>query len=112
MLNTGDKIWLSGGYDMEPAWLRGGDGYSAMVVGFDVSWEYVVARFESKIKFEGIENDWAILFFTFKDAVWDDKNTIRVALCKIIPPADKEISEEWLIKNTVLMEAYATYSKI
>jgi hypothetical protein len=34
MLSIGDRVWLWGGYDNEPLWLQGVDGYSGRVDGF------------------------------------------------------------------------------
>jgi len=75
MLNIGDRIWLSSGYDVQPSWLEGGDRYSATVLDFKefAFSTLAVAKLNQKIKSDQLESDIILMQLRHKNAVWEDK---------------------------------------
>ena len=112
MLNIGDTIWLSGGYDMEPKWLHGGDGYSATIKGFIESnyGMFAIAQLSKQIESKGLDSDIILMSLRYKDAVWADEERVHIYLCKEIPT--EPLSNAWVSLNAVHVESHATYNKI
>ena len=51
----GDRVVVAGGYDYEPAWLRGGAGYSGTIV--EVDGEIAVVELDEEITLDGSWQD-------------------------------------------------------
>ena len=112
MIKVGDQIWLSGGYDMEPPWLEGGDGYFATVLGFKEfeHGRFVIAKLDQKIKSSKLESDIILMQLRYRNAIWDDKGFVHVFLCGEIP-LDEFVAKEWFSSNTFWLESHASYEK-
>jgi hypothetical protein len=52
---VGDRVVVTGGYDYEPAWLRGGDGYIGTIVELDGS--VAVVEVDEEITLDGSWED-------------------------------------------------------
>ena len=52
---VGDRVVVAGGYDNEPAWLRGGDGYSGTLVELDGA--VAVVELDEEITLDGSWQD-------------------------------------------------------
>ena len=113
MLKIGDRIWFSGGYDMEPQWLEGKDGYSGIVFGFKEfdHGRFVIAKLDQKIKSSKLESDIILMQLRYKNAVWNDTEHVHIFLCGEIPSVEF-LSKEWFSQNAVWMESHANYKKI
>ena len=51
----GDRVVVSGGYDYEPAWLRGGDGYAGKLV--ELAGSVAVVELDEEITLDGSWQD-------------------------------------------------------
>lgn len=112
MLEVGDQIWLSGGYDMEPAWLDGRNGYTATVIDFaefDLGM-LVIAKLDQKLKSNALESDIILMQLRYKNSVWDDKEHVHIFFTSETPSVEF-VSEEWLSNNAVWIESHANYKK-
>jgi len=73
MLNVGDRIWLSGGYDIEPTWLKVVVGYPATILGFfeyDFD-KFTIAQLDQKIKSNRLESNIILMELRYQNAVWE-----------------------------------------
>ena len=116
-MRKGDRLWLSGGYDMEPQWLRGRAGYYAKFLYYvDNGHERrsaegqlsALVEFDETIEFGGITGKFGLLDLRWKGQVWEEKGTVHVILLnQLIKSIEYKsgVSSHW-------MESHATYEVI
>ena len=89
-LRIGDRIQLSGGYDMEPEWLNGKKHYSgtvkAFIPGQNDSPAAVVDLDEPAI-FDEIKGIIVVLELRHVGSKWENSDTVHVELCDFEPEA-------------------------
>lgn len=87
-LNPGDRVWISGGYDMEPRWLGGGSGYAGVVSGF-ISGQNkksaMVVMLDAVIKVDGAEGRHLVLELRYVGAEWREGVTVHLELLRDPP---------------------------
>jgi hypothetical protein len=118
MIQPGDRIEIGGGYDMNPAWLKGRSiDYHAEVLRFldnsdkNRSGEgrlSAVVRFDEEIEFGGLQSRFGILDLRYVGQKWDDSGVVHVELIKDEPVETIERQK----KNSRWMESHASYKKI
>jgi len=117
-LKIGDRIIVSGGYDMEPAWLQGTAGHSAVVTGFfenhienrkgDAGISAAI-EFDNEIEYKGIKGKYGFLLGRYKDQTWDAENSgVHVQISSIPINSDADIQDE----TSVWAESHASYKQI
>lgn len=113
MLKIGDRIWLSGGYDMEPPWLEGGDGFQRLswVLKNSILVSWLSQDLIKKIKPNNLESDIILMQLRYKNALWDEKEHVHILLCGEILSTEF-VSKEWFSNNAVWVESHANYKKI
>jgi hypothetical protein len=118
MLQIGDKIKLSGGYDMDPPWLLGHpDGYTACVLRF-IDCEIkgrngderrsAVVLFDQELEFSGLRSRFGYLLLRYVGQKWSDsEHGVHVHLAK-----DEPIDRIDHSKGTSRwLESHASYTK-
>ena len=87
-LSIGDRVRLSGGYDMEPNWLQGNEHYLGTVVAFIPGQNVesaAVVRLDSPILVDGISGSVVVLELRYVSAHWLGENIVHVELCDFEP---------------------------
>jgi len=110
-LNVGDKIRLSGGYDMEPKWLAGKNFHSGTVTEFIPGQNQTpaaVVKLDAPITFDETTGDIVVLELRYEGAKWAEKEIVHVELCNFIPePASWKFR-----KQGKWVESHASYKKL
>jgi hypothetical protein len=110
MLTVGDRIWVWGGYDNEPSWLQGNDGYAGVVEGFVSPEGHRVAlvRLDSPISLQGTTTSIIALSLRYVGAQWEDEEVCDVTLCLNVPALPG-----WQQDRTSFLrvESHASYQK-
>ncbi|MEO9166968.1 MAG: hypothetical protein ABI230_01055 [Aestuariivirga sp.] len=87
-LKVGDRVWLSGGYDMDPKWLNSGVGYEGVVRSFipgQNAKPAVVVQLAKAITVEDAVGKYLVLELRYTGATWQEKQTVHLELCSEIP---------------------------
>lgn len=106
-----DKIWLSGGYDMEPEWLAGAEGYLATVVGY---WpgqnenDCLVVVLEEPLVSHGTEGRYLVLELRYKGSNWCESEIVHLELLPELP----EYAKWQHRKQGKWIESHASYKKL
>jgi hypothetical protein len=117
-LSVGDRVHLSGGYQMDPEWLSG----KHHVEGVVVKWipgqntePACVVHLNEAIRASGsipepktITGEYVVLELRYVGHTWSDEGTVHVELCDFLPPdvpwQDREVGA-WI-------ESHARYAKV
>ncbi|MFZ5841795.1 MAG: hypothetical protein ACOY3E_02755 [Pseudomonadota bacterium] len=84
MLKIGDRIHIGGGYDMEPAWLNGGSGYTGTVLEFlesESEKTTVLVELDAPLSFNQVTSSEVLLSLRYVGAKWTEQETCHVTLC-------------------------------
>jgi len=87
-LQTGDRVRLSGGYDMDPAWLSGKAHVDGTVAGFIPGQNVTpaaVIKLDAPITALGAAGDTLVLELRYVGADWAPTGTVHVELCDFMP---------------------------
>jgi hypothetical protein len=91
-LTVEDRIWLYGGYDMEPKWLGSEKGYFGRIICF-ISGQNdtpaAVAKLEKPITVDNLTGDVVVLELRYVDAEWKNQATVHIELCDFMPEPKK-----------------------
>lgn len=110
-LKVGDRVRLSGGYDMEPKWLAGQDYYLGTVEEFIPGQnqnQAAVVKLDNAITFDDMTGDIVVLELRYVGARWKQKETVHIELCDFMPEAASWKSR----KQGKWVESHASYAKI
>lgn len=108
---VGDRIQLSGGYDLDPQWLQGQQYHMATVTRFIPGQNdapAVVAHLDAPISIDEISGHFVVLELRYKGASWDRSNTVHIELCDFEPEA-KTWKER---RQGKWVESHAIYEKL
>src|SRR5690606_23341936 len=75
----GDRVRLSGGYDMEPRWLNGCHSYFGECIGFIPGANgqlAAVIRLDSSISFDSMTGSYVVLQLRYVGARWSKHETV------------------------------------
>jgi hypothetical protein len=110
-LQTGDRIRVGGGYDMDPAWPCGRESCCATVKAFIPGQNEspaVVVELDEAVTFEGVRGKYLVLELRYSGAEWKDTETVHVELCDFEPQA-----KAWRYRRQgKWVESHATYRKL
>lgn len=87
-LSVGDRVRLSGGYDMGPNWLQGKGHYLGTVLDFipgQNNRPAAVIELDHAIRVDGVSGRILVLELRYVGAQWSDKNIVHVELCDFYP---------------------------
>lgn len=110
-LAVGDRVELSGGYDMEPAWLCGQPSYQGIVCAFipgQNTQRAAVVKLDAVLTASGVTGDVVVLELRYAGATWEGTETVHVELCDFVPEAQtwqQRRQDEWV-------ESHATYKRV
>jgi len=112
MIEIGDNIYLSGGYDYEIKWLNGNDGYNAKMIDFIPGQNDETAmliQFESEIiTADNKKGQYTVLELRYQGAKWNNKEVVHIELCDFYP--EKKTKNER--KTGEWIESHATITKL
>ena len=96
MVEIGDKLLVTGGYDYDPKWLKGRDGCVGTVIRFlwegndrnkklvlDLGEDFHTCEFKGR---------YLILFLRYPGSNWEDKGVVHVVVGNSIPKDVQSIS--------------------
>ena len=109
-LKVGDKVRLSGGYDMEPKWLEGKNYYAGTVMEFIPGQNQTpaaVVKLDHSFTADDTTGDIVVLELRYEGATWNEKGTVHVELCNFEPEAVSWKSR----KQGKWVESHAAYVK-
>ena len=116
-LLVGDRIKLFGGYDMNPSWLFGREGYTAKVLLFfdnqidgreDDSSISVSIEFDEPLTLKGLTGKYGFIMGRWKDQKWENEGVVHVHITNNKITKASDITEE----NSRWVESHASYEKI
>lgn len=87
-LRTGDRVRLSGGYDMEPPWLSGVAAVEGTVASFipgQNKQPAAVIKLDVPLVAKGATGDTLVLELRYEGATWGAMETVHVELCDFTP---------------------------
>ena len=87
---VGDRVRISGGYDVEPVWLHGELFYTGTICSFipgQNSTPALVVELDHPIKVDAVTGRTVVLELRYEDAVWTEENVVHVELCDFVPEA-------------------------
>jgi hypothetical protein len=105
---TGRRIRLSGGYDMDPMWLADRDHYDGTVEGFIAGMGEIpelVVRLDEALSVAGMTGNIVVLDLRFAGHEWTRSETVGIELCDFVPE-DKPPRAR---RRGKTVETYATY---
>jgi hypothetical protein len=110
-LRAGDRVRLSGGYDMEPAWLSGEAHIEGTVDGFIPGQNAVpaaVITLDEPITALGAVGRTLVLELRYEGAGWAPTETVHVELCDFAPEPKR-----WQDRRQgKWVESHATYRRV
>ena len=116
-LQVGDRIKLFGGYDMNPLWLFGGEGYTAKVLSFfdnyingseNDSRMSISIEFDEPLTLKGLTGKYGFIMGRWEDQKWEDVGVVHVHITTNKISKASDITEE----NSRWVESHASYEKI
>jgi hypothetical protein len=116
-VNIGDRLRLSGGYDMNPQWLQGRNEYYARVVAFLENnkkrpslseRKSTLIEFDEPIEFEDLAGKFGLLDLRHVGQVWENTGSVQVFLLKEKINSIEERNQE----SSRWMESHATYEVV
>ena len=116
-LKVSDRIWLSGGYDMDPAWLKGGRGYAARVTGFfdneiagrtDEERMAAAIEFDEEIEHKGFAGCYGFILARWEGQRWETEGTVHLHIANVPITETSDIAKE----NNLWAESHASYKRI
>ena len=116
-LQVGDRIKVSGGYDMDPPWLKGGSGYYATIIGFfDTMIEKrkgderlsVSLEFEEEVEHKGFSGKYGFMLGRWEGQRWETTGTVHVHISNVPIHNASDITEE----NSIWAESHAQYKQV
>jgi len=110
-LVPGDRIRLSGGYDMEPEWLGGHDAVMGSLAAFIPGQNRepaALVQLDHPLEVQGITGERIVLELRYVGATWTDEGVVHVELCDFEPEA-----KTWSARRQgKWVESHATYTKL
>jgi hypothetical protein len=113
-LKVGDRIKLSGGYDMNPPWLKGGSGYLAGFFDNDIGKRKGDERLSASIEFEtemehqGFKGKYGFILGRWESQEWETSGTVHCHIATIPITKSQDITEN----NSVWAESHAHYEVV
>jgi hypothetical protein len=110
-LAAGERVHISGGYDLEPRWLHGEPFYTGTVCSFipgQNSAFAAVVELDHAIEVDATTGQILVLELRYADAGWTEQNVVHVELCDFVPevkPWQHRRQGKWV-------ESHATCSRI
>ena len=101
-LQEADRVFVSGGYDMDPKWLGGGDGFPGTIERFIPGQNQeraAVIRTDSPVSANGVTGDIIVMELRWVGATWHSGAVAHIELCDFEPeskPWQERRQGEWV----------------
>ena len=109
-ISPGDRLVLSGGYDMEPRWLCGELARIGTVVDFvpgQTEQSAVLVKLDTPIQVDGVRGEFLVLETRYVGQPWGEKGVVHLELCDFEPERRK-----WQDRRQgKWVESHATYER-
>ena len=90
-MNEGDRVFLSGGYDMEPLWLCGRRGHRGVIermIPGQNDQPAALVKLDEPIEVDGVTGRYLVMELRYVGAAWNVPSaTAHVELCDFVPEA-------------------------
>jgi hypothetical protein len=89
-LSPGQRVWITGGYDPEPAWLAGGKGHRGTIERFipGNAQPSLVVRTDEGVSANDTTGDTLVLQLRYTGASWTSGAVVHVELCDFEPASE------------------------
>ena len=88
-MKTGDRVFISGGYDMEPKWLCGRKGHSGTIEKFipgQNAQPAALVKLDEYIEVDGLKGFYLVMELRYVGATWEATlQTAHIELCDFVP---------------------------
>jgi hypothetical protein len=87
-LKVGDRVFVSGGYDMRPRWLGGREGFSGKIERFipgQNEGPAAVIRTDDPVSVNGVTGDTLVMELRWVGATWRSGAVAHIELCDFEP---------------------------
>jgi hypothetical protein len=109
-IRPGDRLVLSGGYDMAPRWLCGQSSHSGTVVDFvpgQNDQSAVLVKLDCPIEVEGVSGEFLVLETRHVGQSWGERGVVHIELCDLEPERKR-----WQDRRQgKWVESHATYER-
>ena len=110
-IRPGDRLLLSGGYDMSPRWLGGQHSHVGAVVDLipgQNELPAVLLKLDAPIAVDGIAGEFLVLEARYVGQSWMSKGTVHIELCDFEPERRR-----WQDRRQgKWVESHATYERL
>ena len=110
-LAIGDRVRLSGGYDMDPAWLGVSSAHEGEVVEFipgQNESDAAVVQLDARLSTPKASGSIVVLELRYEGHSWGREGTVHIELCDFMPEATR-----WQDRRQgVWVESHAQYERI
>ncbi len=89
MVSLNDRVFIFGGYDMDPLWLQSGIGYEGVVE--KMSPHGVLVRLDAPLTLKGVTGNHLYLSNRYADST--DFRHVHVVLCAEVPESKPDIQD-------------------
>ena len=103
MIKTGDRVYISGGYDYDVNWLNGNEGYQATAVKFipgQNDTDGLLVEFDEEIVTkDSHKGKYAVLELRHENTSWVSDQSVHIELCDFLPeekPWDERKKGVWV----------------
>jgi hypothetical protein len=109
-IRPGDRLALSGGYEMTPRWLCGKRSHGGTVVDLipgQNDQSAILLRLDAPIEVDGISGEFLVLETRYVGQTWSDTGTVHIELCDFEPERKR-----WQDRRQgKWVESHATYDR-
>jgi hypothetical protein len=87
-IRPGDRLLLSGGYEMAPRWLCGRPSHIGTVIDLvpgQSDQSAVLLKLDAPIEVDGLSGEFLVLETRYVGQAWTDKGTVHLELCNFEP---------------------------
>jgi hypothetical protein len=106
----GDRLVLSGGYEMSPRWLCGQPAHIGTVVDLvpgQSEQSAVLVKLDSPIEVDGVSGEFLVLETRYGGQTWGDTGVVHIELCDFEPERKR-----WQDRRQGRwVESHATYER-
>jgi hypothetical protein len=112
-MERGDRLWLFGGWDRNPAWRNGADNLMATVedilIAGDGGQARLLARLSQPLTLNGVTGELLLLSLRYRGASWSDAGICHIVLCSERPGSGKWWEDK---SRFTWVESHAGFQKL
>jgi len=109
-LSPGQRVWITGGYDPEPAWLAGGTGHRGTIERLipGNAQPSLVVRTDDGVSANGTTGRVLVLQLRYTGASWTSGAVVHIELCDFEPDSEAWANRrqgQWIESHAVVRVA-------